>query len=77
MKPLNRALSYMNMPDIIDDDEDSDAGDAPASKKPRLADQIGLKLECPMQVVPTQTVRCLNVKLEDFFVTSNAFQTKT
>lgn len=52
-KPLNRALSFMNLDNIPDDEA---IIPTPPVKKPRMADSIKTALETPMRVVPNQTV---------------------
>jgi len=55
-KPLNRALSFMHMDEVLDEDEEDDGeGNGPACKKPRLADEIGSELDTALRVVPQQT----------------------
>ena len=52
-KPLNRALSFMDM-DQVFHDEDL-VTPTPACKKPRLADQIQAGLNTPTRPVPKQS----------------------
>ena len=51
MKPLNRALSFMNLEETVDDDEPEEST-GPACKKPRLADSVAKGLDGTSRVVP-------------------------
>ena len=56
-KPLNRALSVMNLKQTLDDDQK--AFTMPASKRPKLTSAVELVLgEGPKRVVPPQSVTC-------------------
>ena len=52
---LNRARSYMQLPDVMDMEEPADEGcKAPPCKKPTMADVVEQALEKPMRPVPSQ-----------------------
>ena len=56
-KPLNRALSVMNMKQTLDDDQTSFS--MPQSKRPKLAAAVELALQNgPERAVPPQSVAC-------------------
>ena len=52
---INRALSYMNLEETLEEDEAQEAN-PPPSKKPRLADSIGDLLKDQERIVPQQSV---------------------